>query len=119
MCYGTYLVKTNEPIFDEKPKAWPFGPVFPRVYRLYDSHKMPIVLSREQVTAFNANPEALRICFSIVDKYCHTSAYDLSMWSHSEGSPWYQTVYSKKPIEWNKEIADGIIKNYFNEQPVI
>lgn len=36
MCYGLYLTKHNEPLFsDDTPKAWPFGPVFPRSYKRY------------------------------------------------------------------------------------
>lgn len=122
MCYGTYLVLVQEEnrLFEEHPKAWPFGPVFPKVYKTFGQYEMPITIPNEKVALFNANALAMRICRIIVERYSHTSAYDLSMWSHQEGAPWYTTVYTDNdaPIEWNKEIKDEIIKEYFREHPV-
>lgn len=119
MCYGTYMAKKEERLFAESPKAWPYGPVFPKVYKTFDQKKMPIALEKETIPEFNSNPLALNICCAVIDKYCHVSAYDLSSWSHKEGSPWYQTVYSETPIVWNKEISDNVIKEYFTEHPVV
>lgn len=119
MCYGTYLARTSGKMFEEPPKAWPFGPVFPRVYKTFDQKSMPIIIPKENIVLFKQNEEALRICVSVIDKYSNTSAYNLSMWSHKEGSPWYQTVYSGTTVVWNKEIKDEIIKEYFTQHPVI
>ena len=94
MCYGFYLSQKGERLFTESPKAWPYGPVFPTVYKRFGYRNMPVTLSECQKKAFNSNELALKICISIVDKYCYTSAYNLSVWSHQKGSPWYQTVYS-------------------------
>ena len=119
MCYGTYCARTSKRLFEEKPKAWPFGPVFPRVYKTFDQKSMPIIIPKENKALFKENEEALRICVAVIDKYSNTSAYNLSMWSHKEGSPWYQTVYSGTTIVWNKEIEDEIVKVYFTQHPVI
>lgn len=120
MCYGTYLALDGHRLFDEAPKAWPFGPVFPKVYKTYMMQPNPIIIQKEKVHLFNDNALAMRICNAVVKKHCHRSAYDLSMWSHQDGSPWHKTVYSddSNPIEWNKEIEDGIIREYFREHPV-
>lgn len=117
MCYGFFLSMTGQRLFSESPKAWPYGPVFPTVYKRFGNKVMPVTLTeeQEQKQAFYANSEALNICINIVDKYCHKSAYDLSLWSHLKGSPWFQTVYSDdKPIVWNKIINDDIINQYFS-----
>ena len=119
MCYGTYLSLVNDKLFDEAPKAWPFGPVFPKVYKTFEMKEMPIIISDENKQYFNSNLPALNICCAVVDKYSNVSAYDLSMWSHMEGSPWYQTVYKDTPIVWNKVIEDNVIKEYFKEHPVV
>ncbi len=116
MCYGVYLSKTSSTLFTERPKAWPYGPVFPTVYKRFHQRLMPIIFSEEKKKEFYANDTALGICIKIVDKYCYVSAYELSVWSHQQGSPWYKTVYSDdKPIVWNKEISDGLIKDYFKD----
>lgn len=126
MCYGTYLVLAGngQRLFEEHPKAWPFGPVFPKVYKTFNRKEMPISIPVEKVREFNSNALGVRICNAVIDKHSHTSAYDLSLWSHEEGSPWYQTVYYGKDgkpvdeIEWNKEIEDETIKKYFETHPV-
>lgn len=35
ICYGMYLAATGGKVLfeDDTPKAWPYGPVFPRVYK--------------------------------------------------------------------------------------
>ena len=119
MCYGTYLAHSNQKLFEEAPKAWPFGPVFPKVYKTFGQKQMPVAIPKENIALFNSNALALRICYAVIDKYSHTSAYDLSMWSHKEGSPWYNTVYSHNPVIWNQEIKDEDIKKYFTDKPVI
>lgn len=119
MCYGTYLSLMDAKLFDESPKAWPFGPVFAKVYKTFDRKEMPILISDEKRKQFNDNIPALNICCAIIDKYSNVSAYNLSMWSHREGSPWYKTVYTGSPIVWNKVIEDDIIKEYFKEKPVV
>ncbi len=119
MCYGTYLALVGKKLFEEAPKAWPFGPVFPKVYKTFDRKEMPILISDENIKQFNSNLPALNICCAVIDRYSHVSAYDLSTWSHQEGSPWYKTVYSESPIVWNKVIEDDIIKKFFKENPVV
>ena len=39
ICYGLYYAKNNRLLFDDdKPQAWPFGPVFPRSYKRYSTY---------------------------------------------------------------------------------
>ena len=41
IAYGTLLVKKNERLTKERPSAWPYGPVFPRLQKnlkLYHVH---------------------------------------------------------------------------------
>lgn len=115
MCYGFYLSEKKARLFSETPKAWPYGPVFPIVYKRFASRGL-VAIPDEKMSQFKKDETAFKICTKIVDKYCHTSAYDLSLWSHQQGSPWYQTVYcDDKPIVWNREISDEIINSYFGE----
>ena len=116
MCYGFYLAFYNERLFSETPKAWPYGPVFPNVYKLYSLYNVPIYVTEEKNKEFESNEKAKDIITQVVDKYCNISAYDLSRWSHSPGGPWHQTVYGINGDEnsgWNKEISDELIKKYF------
>lgn len=119
MCYGFYLALSGKKLFSETPKAWPYGPVFPNVYKSYSFYNIPIFIEKEKTKEFESNKLANDICKQVIDKYCHVSAYDLSMWSHQQGGPWHQTVYGVDGDEssgWNKEISDDLIKQYFTRK---
>lgn len=117
MCYGFYLVATSKRLFDEQPHAWPYGPVFPTVYKSFDRYQPPFSINEDRVRVFTKDQTAVHIIRAVIDNYCHVSAYDLSMWSHKPGGPWNITAYgkdgNKKPV-WNKVIDDSLISDYFS-----
>ena len=113
ICYGCYLAEKKVRLFSEAPHAWPFGPVFPTVYRKFESISFPVYFTQDELDAFHQNEYALLLCAQTIDKFCHVGAYDLSAWSHKDGSPWYKTVFSETPVKWNKEINNEVIEEYF------
>lgn len=116
MCYGQALAMTDEPLFvDDTPKAWPFGPVFPRSYRRYEEH-IPSDLSNSDKARFSATPKILKMIAQTVADFCHMSAVRLSDWSHAVNGPWYQTVFTKEGVAWNREIDQNLIKEFFSNQ---
>ena len=119
ICYGIYLAVTGKTMFDDdRPKAWPFGPVFPRVNKRYNQQEI-ITMSESEKDAFRRDSMALRIVDSIVFQYYNMSATQLSEWSHQKGGPWYKTIYgedgSNKDIKWNQEIKPEYLKEYFKQ----
>lgn len=116
MCYGQALVLENRPLFtDDKPKAWPFGPVFPRSYKHYEE-VMPSELSLEDKNRYAQNIPLLQMIAQTVADYCHISATRLSEWSHSKDSPWWNTVFSPEGSAWNREIPLDMIQSYFQSE---
>lgn len=109
--YGFYRATKEHSIFDERPKAWPYGPVFPKTRKpfIYDKKynttdsdfseiKNDIVLNKVFVSALNT-----------FGKY---TAKQLSDWSHSSGSPWEKAT--KEPdFKWGNPIPDEYIGDYF------
>jgi uncharacterized phage-associated protein len=123
--YGVYLAETdgNHLFTDDTPKAWPFGPVFPKVYKKIDTDEIVNGFSPEYVKEFQQDQRALSIVESAVRSMHNMSAYDLTKWSHEEGSPWYFTIYNldqegnvKSQNPWNTRIEDNIIKEYFSKK---
>lgn len=109
--YSYFLAKHNRQIFEETPKAWPYGPVFPRtrkkvdftkVYKRTDSDIEDILKEDMMVEKFN----------SVIDKYSKFSASHLSNWSHMENGPWDKTVKGSG-FKWGEHIPDQYIKEYF------
>jgi uncharacterized phage-associated protein len=76
--YGLYLALYDSQILTEKPKYFPYGPVFPRVYKNYnDLSPLRLLLSEELQGVVD----------DVFDSYGDTPAGVLSSWSHEEGSP--------------------------------
>ena len=121
--YGVYLAETEKRLFtDDRPKAWPFGPVFPKVYKKIDTDEVVNSFSTELVDAFKKDDTALSIIETAVRSMHDMSAYNLTKWSHKEGSPWYRTIYVinedgdvVRQNPWNSIIDDDIIKEYFSK----
>lgn len=123
--YGVYLANHEKPLFeDDTPKVWTYGPVFPRPNKKVISCEK---INREDFTegeieAFQKDKDFLSRIVSIVGKMCHKSAFELSQWSHEEGSPWYTTLYKKDSNDritgqnpWNTPIQSETIKEYFSK----
>lgn len=117
ICYGFYLAKTGQVLFkDDTPKAWPFGPVFPRVNKRFISDRIPVSFSLEKQCEFKKDQLAIQIVEQVVDRYHNTTAKTLSDWSHEEGGPWSLTVYGEnlnQSPQWGKQIKDQDISEYF------
>ena len=123
--YGVYLAEHNKALFeDDTPKVWTYGPVFPRPNKKVVSCEKIVRedFTKEQIEAFQKDKSFLSRIVSIVGKMCHKSAFELSQWSHEEGSPWYTTLYEKNSDDkiinqkpWNTPISDNTIKEYFSK----
>lgn len=115
--YGRFLAVTGTKLFDDDtPKAWPYGPVFPRLNKRINTSEV-ITFSSEQIAAFNQNKVALDIVQDAVNVMHGKSAQELTEWSHQPGSPWFRTLFEGredgKQAEWNTEIPESYIKEYF------
>ena len=113
--YGIYAALTGKQLFEEAPKAWPFGPVFPRVAKHVN---IDIIPENPKINYKEDDDLAQSINF-VIDRYSNTSAKVLSIWSHEEDGPWYQTMYpdgGDGPVKWNTAIDFEVIKEYFKRK---
>lgn len=118
--YGKYLAETGELLFeDDKPKAWPFGPVFPIVNKRIDVDDIPRGFSDEKNNLYKKNIKALGIVRNAVDLLHDKTAYELTKWSHKSDSPWYETLFpvNQERLPWNTEIKRELIESYFKANP--
>ncbi len=112
IAYGYFLARHNHALLTETPKAWPFGPVFPKTRSRIDFGKMIPVNDPELATI--AQDELVTQVFNrIIDKYSRYTAGQLSDWSHTLGSPWERTT-KLSGFDWNRAIPDSYIKEYFS-----
>lgn len=84
--YGAVLAESNERLTDEHPRAWPFGPVFPRTFNDIKKHRLTVEMAQEfQRECPSATLQLIHQTLIVFGKYTATS---LSTWSHRIGSPW-------------------------------
>ena len=111
IAYGYFLSKLDVKLLDETPKAWPFGPVFPKTQKKVD-YTVVYDVNAPEFDELRQDSIITDILNTIIDSYSKFTASQLSDWSHMEGSPWDRST--KKPgFQWNKEINEEYIKEYF------
>ncbi|MCP4355008.1 MAG: SocA family protein [Proteobacteria bacterium] len=105
--YGTLLAKFESVMLDESPKMWPYGPVFPSVFKEFK--KGGIESRGVSFDGCEKHKEYIDMAIEFFGKY---SAKALSDWSHEPNSPWARTQEDNEGA-WNTEINDKDIKEYF------
>lgn len=106
-CYGFSLVLLKKKLFnDDKIKAWPLGPVCPKVhnkYKKYESNPIPIEdVINSKLKLSGKEKELINEVYSIYGQF---SAWKLKDMTHQE-SPWKNT-------KRNYTISDEEMKNFF------
>lgn len=112
MAYGFFLSDKNRVLISESPKAWPFGPVFPRTRKKVNYSDIISVDSLE-FSEIKKDKEVTIFFNDLIDKYSKYTASQLSEWSHAENGPWDLTK-KQKGFNWNMAIDNEVIKNYFS-----
>lgn len=116
---GHSLGLRNQPIVDEAPEAWTYGPVFPTVYHefkayggsgiahpvsLYDSSQGMYVLPPPI-----QDPEDWQMIEAVWDAYKDRSPIELSNMSHVKDGPWDKVYGTYR----NADIQDEEMKSFF------
>jgi len=88
ICYGLWLAIECAQLFEERPKAWKYGPVFPKVHKkqmkFNDSlKKLERKISHE---SFEKYDELIDV---VLNSFGAWSASQLVSWTIREGSAWH------------------------------
>lgn len=103
IAYGIELARKKTRLTDEHPRAWPFGPVFPKVHGKVDFSCTP-------KNPENIHGEIEDLLRDVIRVFGRISASKLSEWSHSKGSPWDKAPKDK----WGQPLSDKDIFEYFS-----
>jgi len=105
-CYGIIMAKFNERLTDEHPKAWLYGPVFPRTINDINKKRLNVGMAKE----FQAEcPEDwMNWINKTITTFWDYTATQLSAWSHIKGSPWDKA-------DALNSLDDREIYNYFQQ----
>lgn len=91
VCYGFYLAAYEKRLFNEKPKAWQYGPVFVDVYEKQKSSNNLEGLPLEDFS------ELEHIVDETLDNFGDWKASELVLWTHMLGGAW-EKQWSKKML---------------------
>jgi uncharacterized phage-associated protein len=138
--HGWYLALKHTPLIDEQVEAWAFGPVIPKVYRVFRAYgDRPVtekgmvfklrhapdgskVGGRWSIPSLDDEPESASFTARVLDKiweiYGRYSAIQLSNMTHQPGSPWDQAVRKCKEENGGRllkgtDIPTAVIRDYF------
>lgn len=112
--YGAVLATSGERICKDHPKAWPHGPVFPRIYKYTKRHADGIVealMSHEENLTSILNERPKKIIDTTLNFFGRYNAGTLVNWTHDEDGPWFKSTNGGKVLP--KEIPDNLISDYF------
>jgi len=116
------LALHDQPLIDERPQAWPYGPVFSSLYQelkrfgakdIQGYLKEIDPISGREV-ALIPNPEDKPfwdLVDQVWDRYGKLTAVQLSSLSHTKGSPWDEARQDQV-----REISDRSIKDFYRPQ---
>lgn len=113
--YGIMLAwKDGERLCDEHPRLWPYGPVFPKVFKYIN--KGGNIATYSYNFKENASEDEKTVIETALNKYGRFTAKALSQWSHNPLSAWSRV--KEEGAGWNSFIPDDYIEKYFKEYVV-
>ncbi len=111
--YGTLLAWKGRRICDEYPRAWAYGPVFPKVFQWIHKGNGDIA-KYSTVVGDQADEDLQTAVVKVVAVYGRHTASTLSSWSHMDGSPWWRVIKDEQ-AGWNSFMPDEYVATYFKE----
>jgi uncharacterized phage-associated protein len=123
MAHGYSLAINRAPLIHDPLEAWDFGPVFPDLYdalKLFGARPVNRLICKNNWAVLDhvkgppvresLSPAEELIVDAVNDTYGNVDAFQLSKFSHAEGSPWARTY---RPGVKHLRIQDTDIAEYF------
>ncbi len=114
LCHGWMLGLYHRPMSKQAVEAWRYGPVIPVVYHAVKRYGRDPVLTLIRIPWLRGanvfDPLEEDLIDQVFDVYGDFSGIDLSMMTHAQGSPWYETWYREGK---NAVIPDTLIEEHF------
>lgn len=117
--YGLLFAWSDERICDEYPRAWQYGPVFPKVFNYFHKHREIACYSRNVEKEITEHDNIRRVISTVLNNFGKYPATTLSAWTHKKGSPWDKAVNGfgeEEGAGLQGFIPDGYIKEYFKKK---
>lgn len=124
IAHGWYLGITGEPLLNEVPQAWKYGPVVPSVYEAFKSFGRNPITQLASTTLGNGSTvnysihdqSVVPLLDRIWEVYGGFSGSELSDMTHQPGTPWDE-VWNRRGGKDNREvpIPNPLIEEHYKE----
>jgi len=98
ICYGLYLAVHDVQLLTERPRAWEYGPAFPRVHRAQKKNGNTLNGLR-----MNSNPELYikynELIKATLKNFGDWTASELITWTHQPGKAWDKIYYHQNKYD--------------------
>ncbi len=136
IAHGWYLGLTGEPLINEHPEAWEYGPVIPSLYHEFKIFgRGPITkkatafvgegigedyfLNLEEREVSPPNPQEDRATCDFLariwDEYKRFSGSQLSTLTHQPNTPWHMTWNQRGKYQKGVDIPEHLILDHYRE----
>ena len=90
ICYGIYFALHEKQLLTERPKAWDYGPAFPRVHKRQKKNNnsldnLTMNISSSELTKYDT------VINATLENFGDWSASELVTWTHEKGKAWDKT----------------------------
>ena len=114
-CYGTVLGQFGLRLCKEHPKAWQYGPAFPRAYSAHRKNRIDFD-ELDPISNSNCPDYVKYMVDETIRHFGRYNATSLSDWTHQPGSPW--SICSNHGEHLYGDLSDAIIGDYFRTQVI-
>lgn len=113
IAYGIFLAVKESRLTNERPQAWPYGPVFPTTRNKLLRVDLKTITKESDDFSDIKNDEEINSLMDLVfDTFGDWTASQLTEWSHADGTPW-QKISDSDGFVWGDVIPDAYIMEYF------
>lgn len=131
IAHGWYLATTGEPLINEHPEAWEYGPVIPSLYHEFKifgnsaikkkatdfvpQSEEQWMLEEREVESPNRKKDGAVCDFldRIWKRYRKFTASQLSTLTHQRGTPWEQTWNERGKYQKGVDITEDKIREHY------
>jgi len=111
ICYGLNLALEKKQLLYERPRAWEYGPAFPRVHSLQKKHNNSLDnLKTEASLSDLTNYD--EIITTTLNYFGNWTASELVAWTHEDGKAWNKAMLCNginTPLD-NLDIQNDFLK---------
>ena len=91
ICYGLYFAAYEKQLLTERPKAWDYGPVFPRVHKWFkkNQNRLDIMENKTSIDELKKYDDVIN---ATLKHFGDWTSSELVAWTHQIDKAWHKKI---------------------------